>query len=52
MVRQELLFLEVVLLELGRVNFHLDALRQLGAKINLKNGYIEASAKKASWKQD
>ena len=28
------------------VNFHLDALRQLGAKINLKNGYIEASAKK------
>ena len=28
------------------VNFHLDALKQLGAEINLKNGYIEASAKK------
>ena len=28
------------------VNYHLDALRQLGAKIKLKNGYIEASAKK------
>ena len=28
------------------VNFHLDALKQLGAKIILKNGYIEASAKK------
>ena len=28
------------------VNFHLDALKQLGAKIVLKNGYIEASAKK------
>ena len=27
------------------VNFHLDALEQLGAKIELKNGYIEASAK-------
>ena len=28
------------------VNYHLDALKQLGAKIKLKNGYIEASAKK------
>ena len=28
------------------VNFHLDALEQLGAKIILKNGYIEASASK------
>ena len=28
------------------VNFHLDALEQLGAKIILKNGYIEASANK------
>ena len=28
------------------VNFHLDALEQLGAKIKLKNGYIEASANK------
>ena len=28
------------------VNYHLDALEQLGAKISLKNGYIEASAKK------
>ena len=28
------------------VNFHLDALKQLGAKIILKNGYIEASANK------
>ena len=28
------------------VNFHLDALRQLGAKIELKNGYIEARAKR------
>ena len=28
------------------VNFHLDALEQLGATITLKNGYIEASAKK------
>ena len=28
------------------VNFHLDALKQLGANIILKNGYIEASAKK------
>jgi UDP-N-acetylglucosamine 1-carboxyvinyltransferase len=28
------------------VDFHLDALQQLGAKIELKNGYIEASAKK------
>ena len=26
------------------VNYHLDALKQLGAKIKLKNGYIEASA--------
>ena len=26
------------------VNFHLDALEQLGAKIELKNGYIEATA--------
>jgi len=26
------------------VNFHLDALKQLGAKIELKNGYIEAIA--------
>jgi UDP-N-acetylglucosamine 1-carboxyvinyltransferase len=28
------------------VNFHLDALQQLGAKIELKNGYIEATAEK------
>ena len=28
------------------VNYHLDALKQMGAKIKLKNGYIEASAKK------
>jgi UDP-N-acetylglucosamine 1-carboxyvinyltransferase len=28
------------------VNYHLAALEQLGAKITLKNGYIEASAKK------
>ena len=28
------------------VNYHLDALKQLGATITLKNGYIEASAKK------
>ena len=28
------------------VNYHLDALEQLGATIALKNGYIEASAKK------
>ena len=28
------------------VNYHLDALKQMGAKIVLKNGYIEASAKK------
>ena len=28
------------------VNYHLDALKQMGAKIELKNGYIEASAKK------
>ena len=28
------------------VNYHLDALEQLGANITLKNGYIEASAKK------
>ena len=28
------------------VNFHLDSLKQMGAKIALKNGYIEASAKK------
>ena len=27
------------------VNYHLDALKQMGAKIELKNGYIEASAK-------
>ena len=27
------------------VNYHLDALRQMGAKIELRNGYIEASAK-------
>ena len=27
------------------VNFHLEVLEQLGAKIELKNGYIEASAK-------
>ena len=26
------------------VNFHLDALKQLGASINLENGYIEATA--------
>ena len=28
------------------VNFHLDALKKMGAKIKLKNGYIEASSKK------
>ena len=28
------------------VNYHLDALKQMGAQIVLKNGYIEASAKK------
>ena len=28
------------------VNYHLDALKLLGAKIKLKNGYIEATAKK------
>ena len=28
------------------VNYHLDALKELGAIINLRNGYIEASAKK------
>ena len=28
------------------VDFHLDALEKLGAKIELKNGYIEATAKK------
>tara|TARA_B100000963_G_scaffold50485_1_gene38621 strand:- start:506 stop:1765 length:1260 start_codon:yes stop_codon:yes gene_type:complete len=28
------------------VNFHLDALKQLGASISLRNGYIEASAEK------
>jgi len=28
------------------VNFHLDALKELGASINLKNGYIEAKADK------
>ena len=28
------------------VNYHLDALEQLGATITLKNGYIEASSKK------
>ena len=28
------------------VNYHLDALKQRGAKIKLKNGYIEASANK------
>lgn len=28
------------------VNYHLDALEQLGATITLKNGYIEATAKK------
>jgi len=28
------------------VNFHLDALRKMGAKIELKNGYIEAKSKK------
>src|SRR5210317_1098301 len=28
------------------VNYHLDALKQLGATITLKNGYIKASAKK------
>ena len=28
------------------VNYHLDALKELGARINLRNGYIEASAKK------
>ena len=28
------------------VNYHLDALEQLGANITLKNGYIEAKAKK------
>ena len=30
------------------VNYHLDALKQMGAKIVLKNGYIEASAKRLS----
>ena len=28
------------------VNFHLDALKQMGASINLRNGYIEANASK------
>ena len=28
------------------VNYHLDSLKQMGAKIILKNGYIEASAKR------
>ena len=28
------------------VNYHLDSLQKMGAKIKLKNGYIEASAKK------
>ena len=28
------------------VNFHLDALKKMGAKIKLKNGYIEASSKR------
>ena len=28
------------------VNYHLDALKEFGAEINLRNGYIEASAKK------
>ena len=28
------------------VNYHLDALKQMGAKITLKNGYIEATANK------
>ena len=28
------------------VNFHLDALKQMGASINLRNGYIEANATK------
>ena len=28
------------------VNFHLDALKQMGASISLRNGYIEASAEK------
>ena len=28
------------------VNYHLESLKQMGAKINLKNGYIEAIAKK------
>ena len=28
------------------VNYHLDGLKELGAVINLRNGYIEASAKK------
>jgi len=28
------------------VNFHLDALEQLGASINLENGYIEATARR------
>ena len=28
------------------VNFHLDALKKMGAKIKLKNGYIEAESKK------
>ena len=28
------------------VNYHLDALEQLGASINLENGYIEATAKR------
>ena len=30
------------------VNFHLDALKQMGAQIELKNGYIEAKVKKLS----
>ncbi|MDC1081918.1 UDP-N-acetylglucosamine 1-carboxyvinyltransferase [Gammaproteobacteria bacterium] len=30
------------------VNYHLDALKQMGAKIVLKNGYIEASANELS----
>ena len=28
------------------VNYHLDALKKMGAKIKLKNGYIEATSKK------
>jgi UDP-N-acetylglucosamine 1-carboxyvinyltransferase len=46
MVLQELRFLVAVRLERGPVDFHLDALEKLGAKIELKNGYIEASSKK------